>query len=201
MNTPSLAKHVGGLRLAPIERPRSLFLRFAYLVSRRRFGRVLSPLRFLYSRKPALLWLAMRIESIERKGLLIEPRLVYLIKAFTSLRNGCGFCQDLSLARAHQLKLGKAAFRDLADYARSPAFSENERSMLAYLDEIQSSRSCSDPVFETLRKFFSEEQIVEITWVNAIENYYNYLAMPLGLGPDGLATGFESGPAAAVAER
>ncbi len=32
---------------------------------------------------------------------------------------------------------------------------------------------------------FSEREIVEITWVNALENYYNLLNLPLEIESDG----------------
>ena len=43
-----------------------------------------------------------------------------------------------------------------------------------------------DETFETLRSHYNEQEIVEITWVNALENYYNLISIPLGLESDGL---------------
>ena len=43
------------------------------------------------------------------------------------------------------------------------------------------------PPFEALRARFSEKEIVELTWVNAAENYYNLQAAVLGIGSDELA--------------
>ena len=37
---------------------------------------------------------------------------------------------------------------------------------------------------ENLRAHFSEREIVEITWLNAIGNYFNLLAVPLALESD-----------------
>ncbi len=39
--------------------------------------------------------------------------------------------------------------------------------------------------FETLRKHFSEWEIAEITWLNALENYYNLINVPLQIESDG----------------
>jgi len=47
-------------------------------------------------------------------------------------------------------------------------------------------KTATDQTFQELRKYFSEKQVVEITWLNATENYYNLMAKPLGLHSDEL---------------
>jgi alkylhydroperoxidase family enzyme len=44
----------------------------------------------------------------------------------------------------------------------------------------------ADTTFEALRKHFSEREIVELTFLNALENFYNLLNLPLGIEDDGL---------------
>ena len=44
----------------------------------------------------------------------------------------------------------------------------------------------SDETFAALRSHFDETQIVAITWMNAVENYFNLLNGPLGIESDGL---------------
>ena len=45
-------------------------------------------------------------------------------------------------------------------------------------------RQAGDETFAALRRHFSERQIVELTWLNAVGNYLNLQARPLGLAPD-----------------
>lgn len=47
-------------------------------------------------------------------------------------------------------------------------------------------KTVSDETFEDLKKYFTEQEIVEITWINASENYFNLMAKPLGLTSDEL---------------
>ena len=54
--------------------------------------------------------------------------------------------------------------------------------MLRLSYEIQ---KFSDTTFESLRKHFREWEIVEITWLNAVENYYNLINLPLEIESDG----------------
>src|SRR5712691_248699 len=60
-----------------------------------------------------------------------------------------------------------------------------ESAALAYVEEVTRNKRASDATFETLRKHFSEREIVEITWLNAIENYYNLINIPLEIESDG----------------
>ena len=78
-------------------------------------------------------------------------------------------------------------FRALGSYRTSDLFSDAERAALDYCGEITRERAVSDATFETLRKHFDERQIVELTWVNAVGNFFNLLAVPLGIESDGLA--------------
>ena len=74
----------------------------------------------------------------------------------------------------------------LPNFAVSPLYTDRERAALAYVEEVTKTKNVSDETFDTLRKHFSEEEIVEITWLNAMENYYNLINRPLGIESDGL---------------
>jgi alkylhydroperoxidase family enzyme len=76
-------------------------------------------------------------------------------------------------------------FNALSEYRTSPLFSERERAAMAYVEEATRHKRVSDPTFEALRKHFNEREIVEITWLNAVENYYNLINLPLEIESDG----------------
>ncbi len=173
------------MRLEPIEKPRGLFLRLLYWLSRRQLGGVMSPLKVIYARAPKLAWSAGVIARTDEKGLSLPPELRLLITTQSSLLNGCTFCADLHMAQAVQARVGLERFKALPDFASSPLFSERERAVLAYTEEVTRRRSASDAVFEALRKHASEQEIVEITWLNAVGNFFNLMAVPLGLESDG----------------
>jgi AhpD family alkylhydroperoxidase len=172
------------MRLAPIERPSNPLIRIAYWLSTRQLGGVMSPLKVIYARVPHLTRATISIFRSLRK-LSLDHELQTLITTQSALLNGCGFCADLHRAEAVQQKLGRERFRDLPDFATSPHFSERQRAALAYTAEITRERKVSDATFERLRMHFDERQIVEITWLNAVGNYYNLMAAPLGLESDG----------------
>lgn len=175
------------MRLEPIERPKGLLLRLAYWMSRRQLGAVISPLKVIYARSPRIARAGFGLVRTMESGLSLDPELRLLIATQSSLINGCGFCADLHSAQAIRAKIGREKWADLGRFRESPHFDERERAALAYTEQATRQRHVDDATFETLRKHFDERQIVEITWLNAVGNYFNLLAMPLGLESDGLA--------------
>ena len=175
------------MRLEPIDSPPTLTMKLAHFLARRQFGKVPSPWKVIYGRAPKLAMLSYRIAKLLEGGLSLDSGLVQLVMTHSSMMNGCGFCADLHLAQAIQQELGVEKFRALASYRTSDLFDARERAALDYCAEITRSRSVSDETFATLRKNFDERQIVELTWVNAIGNFFNLLAVPLGMESDGLA--------------
>ncbi len=173
------------MRLEPIERPRSLMLRFAFWMTRRQFGKVMTPMKVVATRMPRSTRMMYEIVKFDMNGLRLDPSLHYLVAAMASHVNGCAFCLDLARAVAFREHVELAKFDALGDYATSPLFTDRERAALAYAEEATRQRRVSDATFATLRAHFSEEEIVEITWVNALENYYNLINIPLGIESDG----------------
>jgi len=174
------------MRLQPIEKPKGLLMRLAYWMTRRQFGKVITPMKVLYPRMPGVMKLSYELQKFEMKGIRLEPGLHLMIAALASEINGCSFCMDIARAMAIRERLGMEKFDALAEYRTSPLFSERERAALAYVEEATRHKRVSDATFEELRKHFSEREIVEITWVNAVENYYNLINLPLEIGSDGL---------------
>lgn len=175
------------MRLEPIDRPPNWTLRVAHFMARRQFGKVPMPFKVLYGRAPKLAMLSYRIVKLLEGGLSLEPALVQLVMTQASLANGCSFCADLHLAQAIQQQLGAEKFQALASYGTSELFDARERAALDYCAEATRSRSVGDETFAALRQHFDERQIVELTWLNAIANFFNLLAVPLGIESDGLA--------------
>ena len=174
------------MRLQPIDKPKGLLMRFAFWFSRRQFGKVMTPMRVVYPRVPKLLKVSFQIQKFEMKGLKLDPELHSLLGAYISQINGCGFCIDLTRAFAMRERIGLEKFDALGECRSSALFSERERAALAYVEEATRNKRVSDATFDSLRRQFSETEIVEITWLNAIHNYYNLLNIPLQIGSDGL---------------
>lgn len=173
------------MRLEPIEKPGGAMMRFAFWMMRRRLGKVMTPMKVLTARLPESLRLTYEIQKFEMKGIRLEPGLHYLVVTLASHINGCGFCLDLVRAMAIQEHLGMERFNALSEYRTSPLFTDRERAALAYVEEATRHKRVSDATFGELRRHFGEREIAEIVWLNALENYYNLINIPLEIGSDG----------------
>lgn len=172
-------------RLAPIEQPSSWKARLAYTLARWQMGTVITPLKVAWARIPEGLRLAHEMNKLEQK-LTLDSDLQLLIKTFVATINGCAFCQDLALAEAPGEDLPREKLEGLDRYDTHSEFCEAERAALAYAEEATRSVTVADETFDAMRAHFGEREIVEITWLVALENYYNRMSRPLGIGSDEL---------------
>jgi AhpD family alkylhydroperoxidase len=170
-------------RLSPIENPPSLKLKLAYWYTERLIGKVITPLKVHYARFPEGLGLSRKIIQTEQKCTL-EPKLKYMIKVYIATINGCAFCVDIGKATAQKEEVNPEIFEDLLRFEESSRFSESEKAMLSYIDEATRNKHVADATFEQLQRHFSERDIVQITLLNAIENFYNLMNEPLNIGSD-----------------
>lgn len=172
-------------RLAPVDNPNSLKLKLAYWFTRRIMGKVITPMKVHYARFPEGLGLSQKLYSTEEK-IMLDPRLKHLIKVYVAAVNGCAFCIDIGKASAHNHDLDPAIFEDLLRFEESDRFSRAEKAALAYAEEATRSKHVSDATFERLQNYFDEREIVQITLLNAIENFYNLMNAPMNIGSDEL---------------
>lgn len=173
------------MRLAPIERPSHPMLRIAYRRFEGRFGKVATPLKVIYARKPRLLPLLMMIDRTADRGITLEPGLKLLIFTFVDSQNGCSFCRDYRQAQAVQRRMGMERFAALTDFRTSDLFTGRERAALAFAEEAVDGE-VTDATFEDLRRHFTDTEIVELTWLVAVETYYNVMKRALDIRSDGL---------------
>ena len=172
--------------LPPIEhsddpRVQAIFARWKQL-----YGKVSTVAQVIYARAPQFAELAGHIHQTQQT-LSLEPNLCLLIQMQASQLNGCAFCQDLTLARALQQSIGIERFHDLANFRASDAFSARERAALTFCEQATRDRKVSAATWLQVKAQFSETEIVELTWLNAMENYYNLQAGVLGIESDELA--------------
>lgn len=174
------------MRLQPIEQPRGVMLRLAYWMTRRRFGKVITPVKVVTARVPKSMRVSYEISKMMEHGFSLGKELQFLLHTHISQVNQCHFCIDIAQAMALGNGGSLEKIKKLARYRDDPAFTPAERAALAYVEEVSKTKTAGDATFEELRRHYSEEQIAEITVLNALENYYNLVNRPLGIESDGL---------------
>lgn len=173
------------MRLTPADKPKPWWLKLAFYISKKQFGKVIAPLRFIYARSKPVMMASFKIITTDRK-LHLAKETKLLIRYFTSNFNECKFCSNLTSYVAQKENVEFQKLSDIMNHRSSAALSSKEKSLLAYIEEVNLTKTVSDETFEDLKKHFTEQEIVEITWINASENYFNLMAKPLGLTSDEL---------------
>ncbi|MFC6964207.1 carboxymuconolactone decarboxylase family protein [Halocatena marina] len=174
------------MRLDPIEEPDGIRMRFVYWMMRRKFGTAMTPLKVVVARVPGLLGVNRAFQKFHTNKIQLEPELKLMVGTLVSKTNECGFCVDFTQSEAIREDLEMEKFNALAEYQTSPLFTERERAALAYAEEITRQKTVSDATFEELRTHFNDREIVEITVLNAMQNFTTLINIPLEIESDGL---------------
>lgn len=172
-------------RFKPVENPKSLKLKLVYWFIKRTMGKVVTPVKVNAARFPEGLGLSQKMAATSEK-ITIDSRLHHLLKTYVATINGCGFCIDIGKAYAQKNSVDPGIFDDLLRFEDSNQYSEAEKAALTYVDEVTRNKHVDDATFERLQQHFDEREIVQITMVNAIENFYNLMNAPLNIGSDEL---------------
>ena len=183
--SPTVSDHQTEPRLEPINQPESLKLKLAYWYIKYTMGKVITPMKVHYARFPESLPLAQKIAATEEK-IALDDRLKHLIKVYVATLNGCSFCIDIGKASAQKQEVDTAPFDDLLRFEESTHFTAAEKAALGYVQEATQDKDVKEETFNRLRNHFSEREIVQITLLNAIENFYNLMNAPLNIGSDEL---------------
>ncbi|HEX5270364.1 MAG TPA: carboxymuconolactone decarboxylase family protein [Gemmataceae bacterium] len=114
---------------------------------------------------------------VRRCGL--EPGLLELVKLRASQINGCAYCIDMHTkdARAH----GETEQRlyALTAWRETPFFNDRERAALAWAEAVTevADTHVPDEVYESVRRHFSDKELVDLTLAVAAINSWNRLAI------------------------
>ena len=169
--------------LPPIEKPHGL-MKLVYALTRRRFGKVLTPVKVITARMPlAFGRFSQKIAELDKK-LVLPAETAMLVREQVAHLNVCTFCIDIARSIAIQASMNQAKFEALEDYRTSPLFSDKERAMLDYVTELTKDKKVDLQTFARLRSFYSEREICDIVWLVASEHFYNMSNIGLNIHSD-----------------
>ena len=170
--------------LPPVERPNGLMMKLVYAMSRRQFGKVLTPIKVLSARLPlAFGKFYGKISALDKK-LLLPPETMMLIREQVARTNVCLFCIDIGRWFSIKASMNSAKFDVLDQYSTSPLFSDAERAVLDYVTELTENKRVERDTFSRLARYYSERQICEIVWLVASEHFYNMTNIGLNIHSD-----------------
>jgi alkylhydroperoxidase family enzyme len=170
--------------LQPIEKPSGLILKLIYSYSRKRFGKVMTPLKVVSTRMPlAFGQFSGKISQLDKK-LKLPAEIVLLIRQRVSQINMCTFCMDISRAETIRNSMNQERFDALNEYQNSKLFSEKERALLNFVTMLAQERKMNPEMFAHLAEHYDERSICEIIWIVSTEFYYNIGNIGLNIHSD-----------------
>jgi alkylhydroperoxidase family enzyme len=170
--------------LPPIENPSNPIMKLVYAMTRKQFGKVMTPIKVFSARMPLAFGIFVgKIGKLDKK-LQLPPELVMLVRHQVARINVCLFCIDIARYFTIQAKMNQAKFDALDEYSTSPLFTEAERAALDYATELTRDKKVNPETFARLRNHYSERSICEIVWLVATEHVYNISNIGLNIHSD-----------------
>jgi hypothetical protein len=159
--------------LPPIENPPGLIMKLAYAMTRRQFGKVITPLKVAYARMPpAFGQFSTKIAKLDKK-LTLSKETAILIRQRVAGIKVYSFSIDISRSVVINASMNKAKFEALEQYHTSPLFTDAERAALDYVTELTKDKKVNPDTCARMVGYYSEREICEIIWLVASEHFYN----------------------------
>ena len=138
---------------------------------KRRYGEVLIP-GLLWARVPKLFAAVAALYGVlDRKGSPLSPTIRSLITVRVSQINHCAFCVDINAATLVRRAGSEAKVEQLSQWWKSGAYDDRERAVLEYTEAVTyTDREVTEAIVTSLRKYFNEDEIVELTGLIAFQN-------------------------------
>ncbi len=115
----------------------------------------------------------------------LEPRLLELVRLRASYLNGCAYCVDMHTKDARAAGESEQRLFAVAVWRETPFFTPRERAALAWTEAVtELGRSgVPDPVFEEVRRHFTDAELVNLTMAVIAINGWNRLAVSFRAEP------------------
>jgi alkylhydroperoxidase family enzyme len=178
-------------RIEPLPpKPAGPLTRVMYRVAKRRYGQVPEPFAVAAHHRKLLLAGAVHEAMIERASKTLPASVRELAVYWTARAIGCSWCVDFGsmLQRLDGLDMGR--LKDIDNYATSPAFTDDERSAIAYADAMTTDpHTVTDEQVADLRGRFGDAGVFELTYQVGVENMRARMNCALGITEQGFNSG------------
>jgi len=109
----------------------------------------------------------------------IEQSIRELVKLRCSQINGCAFCIDMHTKDARAEGESEQRLYALSAWRETPFYTDRERAALAWAEAVTliSESHVPDELYDDARRFFSEEELLDLTLAVIAINSWNRLAI------------------------
>jgi AhpD family alkylhydroperoxidase len=126
----------------------------------------------------------MALETYVR-GSGLEPALLELVKMRASQINGCAYCLDMHSKDARAAGETEQRLYALNAWRETPFYTDRERAALEWTEALTliTEGHAPDEVYESVRRHFSEKELVDLTAAVVTINAWNRIAISLRAVP------------------
>jgi uncharacterized peroxidase-related enzyme len=161
-------------RLAPLPAETSPELREAFAHYEKSLGFVPNSVLIMQRRPKMVKALAQLAAAVWDPESAVERGFKRLLAHFASRAAGCQYCMAHTAGGAARLGVDEKKLEALWDYRSSPLFTEAERLALDFaLAAGSAPNEVSDDMFAAMRRYWSDDQMVEIVGVIALFGFMN----------------------------
>jgi AhpD family alkylhydroperoxidase len=109
----------------------------------------------------------------------LDPGMIELVKMRASQINGCAYCLDMHSKDARAAGETEQRLYALNAWREAPFYSDRERAALEWTEALTliSQDHVPDEVFESVRKHFNEDELVNLSMAVVAINGWNRLAI------------------------
>jgi len=117
----------------------------------------------------------------------LPKRLIELVKFRASQINGCAYCLDVHSKDARKAGETEQRLYLLDAWRESPHYTPAERAALAWTESLTrvAETHAPDADYAALRDHFSDKEIVDLTYLIGMINFWNRLAIGMRYAPAG----------------
>ena len=114
-------------------------------------------------------------------GCGLDHKFIHLLKLRASQINGCAYCIDMHSIDARAAGETEQRLYALDAWRETPFYDDRERAALGWIEAVTlvAQTHVPDHVYEEAKKHFTEQEIVDLTYLAAIINAWNRLAIAL----------------------
>ena len=117
--------------------------------------------------------------AIQTSGL--DPQLIELVKIRASQINGCGFCLDMHSRAARRNGETQQRLDVLAGWREADIYTPAEKAAFGWTESLTNIKDngASDVEYDALQDHFSDKEIVDLTYLIGLINFFNRLAISM----------------------
>lgn len=115
----------------------------------------------------------------------LEASLIELVKLRASQINGCAYCIDMHTKDAREDGENEQRLYALNAWQETDFYSDRERAALMWTEALTEISDChiTDELYESVREYFSEDEMIILTLSIVAINGWNRLAIGFGTVP------------------